>query len=502
MEEQMEAIKINESDNVAVLLKDVKEKEIIFIEDNKIKVLNDIKNGHKIALNDIKYGENIIKYGYTIGLATKDISKGEWVHTHNVKTNLGEILSYEYKPIKFTKSDEDYRIKNKTFQGYRRENEKVGIRNEIWVIPTVGCVNRIAEILADKAYEKFNDFTSIDGFFALTHPYGCSQIGDDFLSTQKILASITNHPNAAGVLILGLGCENNHIESFKKNLGNYNSDRVKFLICQDVEDELTEGLKLIEEIVNYAKKFRREEIDVSELIVGLKCGGSDGFSGITANPLIGSFSDKLIDMGGSTVLSEVPEMFGAETILMERAENEQVFKKIVSLINNFKEYFISHNQPIYENPAYGNIQGGITTLEEKSLGCTQKGGHSYVVDVIDYGERVIENGLTLLNAPGNDGVSTSALAAAGCHIILFSTGRGTPFGTIAPTIKISTNNNLYNKKSNWIDFNASRLLNGEPKRILTDELFSLVVEIASGKITKAEKIKFKEVVIFKRGVTV
>ena len=498
----MEAIKINKSDNVAVLLKDVKEREIIFIDGNKVKVINDIKNGHKIALTDIKYGENIIKYGYPIGQATKNISKGEWVHTHNVRTNLGEILNYEYKPIKFAKSDENYRIKNKTFQGYRRENEKVGIRNEIWIIPTVGCVNRIAEILADKAYEKFNDFTSIDGFFALTHPYGCSQIGDDLLSTQKILASIANHPNAAGVLILGLGCENNHIESFKKFLGNYNSDRVKFLICQDVEDELTEGLKLIEEVANYAKKFRREEIDVSELIVGLKCGGSDGFSGITANPLIGSFSDKLVNMGGSTVLTEVPEMFGAETILMERAIDKNVFGKIVNLINNFKDYFISHNQPIYENPAYGNMQGGITTLEEKSLGCTQKGGNSPVVDVIDYGEVVLKRGLSLLNAPGNDGVSTTALAAAGCHLILFSTGRGTPFGTIVPTIKISTNSDLYNIKHNWIDLDAGKLLSGFTKEALTEEILSLVIDVASGKSIKAEELQFKEMVIFKRGVTV
>ncbi len=498
----MDAIKIHERDNVAVLLKDVKKDEYMIIEGIKLKALDNIRKGHKIALNDINSGENIIKYGFPIGKAIKDIKEGEWVHIHNIKTNLGDILKYTYNPLKTNNKCKLASLPHKTFKGYKRENGKVGVRNEIWIIPTVGCVNRIAELLAERAWNKFKGVDNLDGVFALTHPYGCSQIGDDLLSTQKILASITNHPNAAGVLILGLGCENNHIESFKKILGDYNSDRVKFLICQDVEDELAEGLKLIEEIANYAKKYKREEIDIAELIIGLKCGGSDGFSGITANPLIGSFSDKLVDMGGSTILTEVPEMFGAETILMERAINKNVFEKIVSLINNFKEYFISHNQPIYENPAYGNIQGGITTLEEKSLGCTQKGGNSPVVDVVDYGEVVTKKGLSLLNAPGNDGVSTSALAAACCHLILFSTGRGTPFGTIVPTIKISTNSNLYNKKHNWIDLDAGRLLSDATKEALTDELFSLVIDVASGKNTKAEKIGFKEVVIFKRGVTV
>ena len=498
----MDAIKIHGRDNVAVLLKDVKKDDFLKLGDLEIKAFSDIKKGHKIALNDIHSGDNIIKYGFPIGSAKRNIKKGEWVHTNNVKTNLGDILKYTYKPIKINKRDSLTNLTHKTFKGYKREDGSVGVRNEIWIISTVGCINRIGEILAERARNKFKNIDNLDGVFSITHPYGCSQIGDDLLTTQKILASIAKHPNAAGILILSLGCENNNVESFKKILGEYDPNRVKFLVSQNVEDELEEGIRLIEELVNYSKKYSREEIDIRELVVGLKCGGSDGFSGITANPLIGSFSDRLIDMGGSTILTEVPEMFGAETILMERAKNEQTFKKIVDLINNFKEYFISHNEPIYENPSAGNIEGGITTLEEKSLGCTQKGGNSPVIDVVDYGEVVKKKGLSLLNAPGNDGVSTTALAAAGCHIILFSTGRGTPFGTIVPTVKISTNSDLYYKKHNWIDFDAGRLLSGTTKEALTEELLSLVIDVASGKSTKAEEIQFKEIVIFKRGVTV
>jgi altronate hydrolase len=497
----MDAIKINKKDNVAVLLDDIKEKETLQIENMNVMVLESIKKGHKIASENIKCGEDIVKYGFSIGCATKDIKKGKWVHIHNVKTNLGELLEYTYNPIK-CRSVEEPNLLVKTFKGFRRENGKAGVRNEIWIIPTVGCVNRVATLLAKEAQSCFNDTPNIDGIFELTHPYGCSQIGDDLHYTQKILTTLTNHPNAAGVLVLSLGCENNNIDAFKKVLKNYNPERVKFLICQNVEDELKEGMKLIGELVNFASHYKRENIDAGELIVGLKCGGSDGFSGITANPLIGSFSDKLINAGGTTILTEVPEMFGAETILMNRAIDRAVFEKIVDLINNFKKYFLTNNQPIYENPSAGNIEGGLTTLEEKSLGCTQKGGNSTVFDVLDYGDRATKKGLNLLNAPGNDGVSTTALAAAGCHIILFSTGRGTPFGTIVPTVKISTNSELFNKKSNWIDLDAGVLLKGECRDELANKLFSLVLDVASGKKTKSELLGFREIVIFKKGVTV
>ena len=494
----MPLLKIHERDNVAVAIDDIKKGEVLKVEASSITAIEDIDKGHKIAIKDIKKGENVIKYGFPIGHAISDIKAGQWVHSHNIKTNLGEILDYEYHPE--LKQHEPVKC-DKTFQGYRRKDGRVGVRNEIWIIPTVSCVNRAAQLIARQAMEELASTKNIDGIYEFTHPYGCSQLGQDQLNTQKILADLVNHPNAGGVLVLGLGCENNNIAEFKKVLGEYDPQRVRFLVAQEVEDEIQEGLKLIKELVEYASQFKREEVPVSELTVGLKCGGSDGFSGITANPLVGSFSDKLISCGGSTVLTEVPEMFGAETILMNRAKNQEIFEKTVKLINDFKEYFMGYNQPIYENPSPGNKKGGITTLEEKSLGCTQKGGTSNVVDVLEYAETIKQKGLNLLSAPGNDMVASTALAASGCQIILFTTGRGTPLGTAVPTIKIATNSDIFKRKSNWMDFDAGRLLNGESMEKLTDELMDCVLKVASGMATKSENMGFREIAIFKNGVT-
>lgn len=443
-----------------------------------------IENGHKYALFDIKEGENIIKYGQPIGHAICDIKKGEQVHTHNIKTNLSGKLEYSYNPTSLPFEKEE---SNLTFMGYLRENGDIGIRNDIWIVNTVGCVNKIAEKLA-----------SITGAKAFPHPYGCSQLGDDQLITQKILKGMVNHPNAAGVLVLGLGCENNNIEEFKKVLGEYNPNRVKFLNTQDSTDEIADGVSLIDELKEYAKKFERKPVNISELKVGLKCGGSDGFSGITANPLVGRFCDKVTSFGGKCILTEVPEMFGAEHLLMNRCENEEIFNKTVSLINDFKDYYTRHNQVIYENPSPGNKAGGITTLEEKSLGCIQKGGLSPVVDVLDYGDTISKNGLSLLNGPGNDIVAVTNLMAAGVHLILFTTGRGTPLGTSVPTVKIATNSNLAEKKANWIDFNAGPIIDGED---LTEELLQYVISVANGEQTKNEQNGYEEIAIFKDGVT-
>ncbi len=443
-----------------------------------------VENGHKYALKDIKKGENVIKYGSPIGHATQDISKGEHVHVHNLKTNLSGNLEYTYAPKHY---EITYKNSNRLFLGYKRADGKVGIRNDIWIINTVGCVNKTADILSRKT-----------GAFSFPHPYGCSQMGEDQEVTQKILKGLVEHPNAGGVLVLGLGCENNNIEVFKKILGTWDAQRVKFLNCQDSEDEITEGIKLIEELKAYADTFERTEIPISELKVGLKCGGSDGYSGITANPLVGRFSDMLIANGGSCALTEVPEMFGAEHLLMERAESREVFEKTVVLINDFKDYYTAHGQVVYENPSPGNKAGGITTLEEKSLGCVQKGGLSKVVDVLNYGEIINKNGISLLNGPGNDIVAVTNLAAAGAHMILFTTGRGTPLGAAVPTVKISTNASLASKKSGWIDFDASPILCGND---LTEELFEYVINVASGRLTKNEINGYREISIFKDGVT-
>ncbi len=461
----MSTLVINEKDNVYV----------------------DLSDGHKYARRDIEAGENIIKYGCPIGHATSPIAKGDHVHTHNIKTNLSDVIEYSYNP-------KDYGLEkisaDRTFMGFRRENGEVGIRNDIWIVNTVGCVNKISEKLS-----------ALTGALSFPHPFGCSQMGEDQMHTQLILRGMVNHPNAGGVLVLGLGCENNNIEVFKAVLGEYDDRRVKFLNCQDFEDEIAEGVRLIGELRAYADTFKREPISISELKIGLKCGGSDGYSGISANPLVGSLSDRVISHGGSCVLTEVPEMFGAEQLLMERCESREVFDKTVDLINNFKAYYQRHNQVIYENPSPGNKKGGISTLEEKSLGCVQKGGLSAVVDVLDYGDRLQKNGLSLLNGPGNDIVAVTNLMAAGVHMILFTTGRGTPLGGAVPTVKISTNARLAETKKNWIDFDASPILEGTPMSELTDRLLDFVTEVASGRETKNEINGYREISIFKEGVT-
>ena len=457
----MSLIRINPADNVAV----------------------DTETGHKQALCDISSGESVIKYGFCIGKATCDIKKGERVHTNNLKTALHQREEYSYEPVKISENKREPVM----IEAYVRKDGSVGIRNEIWIIPTVGCVNGIARRLAE-----------LTGAHFFTHPYGCSQLGGDHATTQKILRGLVMHPNAAGVLVLGLGCENNNINEFKKVLGDTDPQRVKFLNAQDFEDDIAEGIRLVGELRGYADTFKREPVPISKLKIGLRCGGSDGFSGITANPLIGRLSDKVISMGGTCVLTEVPEMFGAETILMNRCVSREVFDRTVSLINNFKDYFVNHGQEIYENPSPGNKAGGISTLEEKSLGCTQKGGASAVTDVLDYGDIAQKSGLNLLNGPGNDIVAVTNLTACGCQMVLFSTGRGTPLGAPVPTVKVATNSGLFSHKRPWIDFNAGGIINGEN---LDDSFFDYVVGVANGEETANERNGYREIAIFKDGVT-
>ena len=439
-------------------------------------------DGHKYALRDIAEGENVIKYGMPIGHATCAIKKGEHVHVHNVKTNLGEVLEYKYEPDEAAINGWKTVEPKETFLGYRHADGRVGIRNDIWVIPLVGCVNRLAERLAQSC-----------GGLALTHPYGCSQMGKDHETTANMLAQFCHHPNAGGVLVVSLGCENNTLESFKARLGDYSSLNIRFMRAQDPGDEYERGLELLKEL-DAARPKDRVEVSVRELVVGLKCGGSDGFSGITANPLVGRFSDWLAARGGATVLTEVPEMFGAETLLMKRCRTRAVFDKCVEMINGFKDYYASHNQVCYENPSPGNKAGGITTLEDKSLGCVQKGGSSPVEDVLLYGESVKAHGLSLMTGPGNDLVASTVLAAAGCHLILFTTGRGTPFGCVIPTMKVATNDTLAANKPNWIDWNAM----SNPD---VEEFAKKVLAVASGEKAKNELSGAQGIAIFKDGVT-
>ena len=491
----MTILKINDGDNVAVAIETIPEGAQVSVGDDSITAVTEIPAGHKMALRDLEEGEAVIKYGYPIGHVQKAVKRGEWIHTHNLKTGLGDLLAYTYEPTKPAQmpSREAY------FDGFDRGDGTVGVRNEIWIIPTVGCVNNVAGAIAKQANAYVKG--SVEEVIAFPHPYGCSQMGDDQEHTRTILADLIHHPNAGGVLVLGLGCENSNIDVLKEYIGEYDADRVKFLVCQESSDETRDGVEIVKELIDRASKLERTKISASKLIVGLKCGGSDGFSGITANPLVGRFSDLLIGAGGTTILTEVPEMFGAETILMNRCANEELFDKTVTLINDFKNYFKSNNQTIYENPSPGNKKGGISTLEDKSLGCTQKSGSAAVTGVLHYGERVQTAGLNLLSAPGNDLVAATALAASGAHIVLFTTGRGTPFASPVPTMKIASNSGLADRKSNWIDFNAGTLVEGGKMDETAEELFSLVLETASGRKVCSERAGFHDMAIFKQGVT-
>lgn len=494
-------IKINTSDNVAVAINPLPKGLNVIIDGTEFTLESDIPAGHKFALKDIKKGENVIKYGFPIGHATHDITLGSFLDDHDVKTNLEGQL--DYSDIKRKQVEKcNCKCGERTFEGYMRPDGQAGIRNEIWVIPTVGCVNGVAKQIVDRLNAE-TGADGVDGIFAFPHNYGCSQLGDDHENTKKILRDMVLHPNAGGILVVGLGCENNQPAIFEQFCGNYNRDRVKFMVCQEVEgDEVEYGLDILHSLYEKAKNDKRTTIPASKLRIGLKCGGSDGFSGITANPLLGEFSDFICDcQGGTTVLTEVPEMFGAETILMQRCADDKLLDHTITLINDFKEYFLSHGEPVGENPSPGNKAGGISTLEEKALGCTQKSGKSQINGVLSYGERIHNHGLNLLSAPGNDLVASTALAASGCQIVLFTTGRGTPFGTFVPTVKISTNSNLSKRKPDWIDFNAGVLVENAEMKDVAANFIDFVLEVASGKKVNSEKAGIHEIAIFKNGVT-
>jgi len=493
-------LQIHPSDNVVVAIKVLRANEQLSADDLRVRLREEIPAGHKIAIRQINKGEKIFKYGHSIGYATQNITPGSWVHSHNLATALNDILEYRYEPI--TQERAPVTGGKLTFLGYRRANGRVGTRNEIWVVNTVGCVNMSAERIARICNTNLSG-QSFDGVHAFAHPYGCSQLGDDLTNTQKVLAGLIRHPNAGGVLVIGLGCENNQMDDLLKMAGDVDRSRLRYFTSQDVEDEVETGVQLVGELFEEMKHDQREVRPVSDLVLAMKCGGSDAFSGVTANPLVGRLTDLLTGFNGTSILTEVPEMFGAEQQLMNRAKDRKTFGKIVNMINEFKEYFIRHGQPVYENPSPGNKEGGITTLEEKSLGAIQKGGQALVEQVLDYGEAVHGPGLALLNAPGNDGVSCTAQVVSGATVLLFTTGRGTPLGFPVPTIKIATNTLLAKKKPNWIDFNAGTVIDGEVSLDeLSKSLFEYVIRVASGlEQTKNEVNGYREIAIFKDGVT-
>ena len=499
-------LRIHPDDNVVVTIRAVEAGQEIAVDGSSIRTLEAISSGHKIAIRDFEPGERVVKYGHVLGEASEAVARGAWIHTHNMRTLLSGEIEYVYEPDAATserRSSGSAAEEVPTFMGYRRANGRVGTRNEVWVINTVGCVNRSAQRIARICNDRFA--RDIDGVHAFAHPFGCSQLGDDLQHTQRILAGLIRHPNAGGVLVLGLGCENNQMDDLLALAGEVDRSRIRYFNSQEVLDEVEAGVEAVEELVQVMKEDRRSECPITDLVLGLKCGGSDAFSGITANPLVGRVADRLSDYGGTALLTEVPEMFGAEQQLMNRAISEEVFSDLVSMINNFKQYFISHNQPVYENPSPGNKEGGLTTLEEKSLGATQKGGQARVARVVNYGAEAEPGlgGLALVYAPGNDGVSVTAEVAAGATIVLFTTGRGTPLGFPVPTLKISSNSEIYEKKPHWIDFNAGALLSGSASMDeLTDDLFNLIARTASGEsAAKNELNDYREIAIWKEGVT-
>jgi altronate hydrolase len=488
-------VHIHPADNVAVALQPIEEGTAVKIAGKTVTAREDIPQGHKMSVAPIFKGENVIKYGFPIGHVLRDVPAGNWIHVNNMATNLSGEQEYRYEPH----LKQQMRVPPETFQGYRREDGRAATRNEIWIIPTVGCVNDCAKALTDQNQDLVTG--SIEGLYCFPHPFGCSQTGRDHATTRKLLAALARHPNAGAVLVLSLGCENLTHEQFLEELGPYQKQRIRFLTCQEVDDELTAGRKILKDLASYAGKFQRGSIPVSDLVVGLKCGGSDGLSGITANPVIGRFSDMLCARGGTTVLTEVPEMFGAEGFLMSRCRNREIFDKTVAMMNGYKNYFISHNEVVYDNPSPGNKQGGISTLEDKSCGCVQKGGSAPIEGVVDYGDSVTSRGLNLLYGPGNDLVSTTALTAAGAHLILFSTGRGTPFGAPVPALKIASNSRLAERKPSWIDFNAGIVADGAEDIDQTGkDLFDLVLKTAGGQRTRSEENGYREISILKDGV--
>lgn len=479
--------------------------ETVEVGDTEVTLLQDIPQGHKFALAPLRTDDDVMKYGTPIGHLIQPVAVGQLIDHQRLKTNLNALCDYEYQPQQTSASTHTSSAaaalhEGHSFMGYRRDDGSVGIRNEIWIIPTVGCVSGITQQLAREMQQRRSD-EHIDAIVAYPHNYGCSQLGDDHENTRKILRAMALHPNAGGVLFVGLGCENNQVAALRAFIGDSRGARVRYIETQKVDDELSAGLRLLDELCDIAAQDRRTPCSLSDLRVGLKCGGSDGLSGITANPLLGRFADLLIAEGGSAVLTEVPEMFGAEQQLLCRCANRDVFDRAVAMINGFKQYFLDHQQPIYENPSPGNKAGGISTLEEKSLGCVQKGGSSTIVDVLGYADRLARQGLSLLYGPGNDLVASTALAAAGCQLILFTTGRGTPFGTFVPTVKIATNTPLAEGKRNWIDFNAGTIVSGDAPATVLQQLVDLIVAVANGTPTNNERNAYRDFAIFKTGVT-
>ncbi len=491
------AMRAHVSDDVAAALRDLTAGEIADIEGVPTVLREDIPAGHKFALRHLERGEAVRRYGADIGIMSEPAQRGALVHSHNLATALIGEVAYARDTGDAAHAASTARSLP-AWRGYRRADGRWATRNEIWLLPTVGCVAPLVEDIAREANALHAG--KLDGIVGFGHPHGCSQLGDDLAGTRAALAGLCDNPNAGGVLLIGLGCESNQLDDLVALVPEGSRAKIRMMRAQEPGDEHERALELIAQLVEELAPLEREEAPAAALTVGLKCGGSDALSGLTANPLLGRFTDQLVASGGKAVLTEIPEIFGAERALFSRAVSREVFEAAGALLNRFKRYFLEQGQPVSENPSPGNIAGGITTLEEKSLGAVQKGGNAPLVDVLDYGAAAQVPGLTLLEAPGNDAVSSTALAAAGATLIVFTTGRGTPLGFPVPTVKVSSNSQLAQSKAGWIDFDAGRVL-GEGTGAVSEDFARRMIAIASGERTAAERSGQRVIALWKRGVT-
>lgn len=498
----MSAIKLYPQDTVALATSELKKGQTVTVDGETITLLDDIPNAHKIALKDFETGEAVRKYDNIIGYASKPIKKGEWIHSHNEVTGLGKSkeYTYDFNPISIFPGESD-----KTFMGYDRADGGAGIRNHLAIISTVFCANGPLRKLARMAEAKYPATENFDGIIAFDQEFGCSQTGKDLVTTCKIIAGIAKNANFGGVLLVSNGCEMAIPSVLEQYMGDYDKKRIRTLTLQEVEDEFTAGMELIDEIMEEMKDDKRTPININRLHIAMNCGGSDGYSGITANTLLGTLCDTLVKEGAIMNMTEVPEMMGAEHILMNRAADKSIFDDIVKMMYDYDAYFARYGEKAADNPTQGNKAGGLTTLEEKSLGCIQKGGHCAVMEVLEYGERATKNGFVLVSGPGNDLAGVSGQIAAGAVLTIFTTGRGTPCGFAGPTFRLASNTALATRKSNWIDYDAGRLLTAKtPEEVeaLNKELYDAIMATVNGQYrTRTEENGYYILGALKDGVT-
>jgi altronate hydrolase len=495
------AIHLHPTDNVAVARVPIPAGTSLRIDGLPVTTMDAIPAGHKVALWDIQPGEVVERYGQVIGRAKQAIQAGRHIHTHNLAF---EELQLEYEfpvgdtPVPTARPDAP------TFLGYQREDGRVGTRNYIAVVAASNCAAHTAEQIA-RSYEGETMPPNVDGVVAFPHGEGCAHAaeGPDIDQLRRTLGGVLIHPNVSGAVILGLGCETNQIDHYL-GVGGPRSTRLAGLTLQSsggTRGAIEAARRQIARFLEQASAEERTPAPASKIVLGLNCGGSDSFSGITANPALGFCSDLLAELGGTPVLAETTEIFGAEHLLVKRARNREVAEKLLDCIRKYKVYLNRFAGSFDDNPSPGNKEGGLTNILEKSLGAVAKGGTSPLIDVYDYAERVTAPGFTFMNTPGYDPVSLTGLAAGGCNLIAFTTGRGSAIGfPTIPVIKVATNSNTYRRMTDNMDVNAGAIADGEATvQQIGQAIFDLMLEVATGRHTCAERLGHKEFVPWRIG---